>query len=683
MLPRQTYLPKLGLTGFDNITKKKLTVLQGKNKPSQIQLAPDEAGLVFFDAEGFSSIGFGMSGQITDASGNPLGGAKIFTSDGENTKIAVADLDGIYILPDLVDRFSSVIDITIRYNNRIQTERVMLDPHQHNIVDFTFNPPPPPGGTGIISITPPPSPAPPPIEIDLAAGDTVIINTEVTVPKIMPATPTSPPDDLPVRAHILSPGDNMVLTDDEISIQGFINDPTVQEGELIVNGERRSISLTDGEFSEITALRMGNNSISAEFREGGIKGELRTASKNVGAQALAEVAPLATAFGDCLGASAPLTGRPLTEMLSNLPTEIRPSQATITKGEAIQVRASSIFDTVVTQRQPAFADIDQLAAETSRLAAQSLLEQENAALTARVDASMIARSAADIANSATIEAQHNLAVTGQQMARSGMELSGRAADIGYQWNIVEAEADVETAEAAISQSVNDFAGRADIVRNKLESGQVPETSEIQQLLQQQQQLADTIDSLSAQFSGNHQAVLHNIRDISETAALSAQTDRESISTTVEGVADNLTDHLGQLRTSADFQFNGSSTLPAAAESLQNGALQLVSSLQTGTIPQPSLLEGLAGQASSFETAVRSDQQFMFSENARGHRQRIAVQTTIQAQERTSEVKQRAAQTEQLLSETAFALAEATTGIADQWNRIDREAAAGQDKEALV
>ncbi len=86
MLPRHTYLPGLGLASFDDIAKKKLTVLQGKNRPSQIQLAPDEAGLVFFDAEGFSAVNFGMSGQIAGPAGNPLGGAKIFTSDSENKR---------------------------------------------------------------------------------------------------------------------------------------------------------------------------------------------------------------------------------------------------------------------------------------------------------------------------------------------------------------------------------------------------------------------------------------------------------------------------------------------------------------------------------------------------------------------------------------------------------------------
>jgi hypothetical protein len=251
MIPKDKQRPGEGLLGLTDIDKKKLTVVRGSRRPSDIKLSADRDGLVFYDGErAYDRIHFGMSGQITDAGGSPLSGAQVYVA-AKKTPPAVTDSDGIYVLPELVARGESpIIDFVIRYDGKTQTNRVVLNTSTHNIVDAVFNPPAPP----------PPTPAPPPtIDPPVAQPPKPQPADEGTVAMVLDLKRSEELNPSCPRGLFIAPGFGVGTTSTSATVSGALTLVTLRNATLVVNGSATVVPVDGGLFSTSAPLRVGEN----------------------------------------------------------------------------------------------------------------------------------------------------------------------------------------------------------------------------------------------------------------------------------------------------------------------------------------------------------------------------------------------------------------------------------------
>jgi hypothetical protein len=275
MVPLGRQTPFLGLAGLGPIDLKKLAVTLGLRRPSDVKLAPNRLGLVFYDGErAFASVRFGMSGQVTNASGTPVAGVDVLVPG--TTHVATTDSDGVFVMPNLVSvNESPIVDFTIRYQNRTHSFRKVLDKFKHNIVDVVLPaapapvPPPPPS-----PIPPPPPPPPDPPTIKPSGSETVSVAFDFTIqtagqPPGQPPVP--PPGSVPAacpRAVFLSPGDGVASLSPTTTVTGIIANKHFSQSlqlasvSLVVNGTAAVLPVsfaTNYEFTTTATLRIGNN----------------------------------------------------------------------------------------------------------------------------------------------------------------------------------------------------------------------------------------------------------------------------------------------------------------------------------------------------------------------------------------------------------------------------------------
>jgi hypothetical protein len=273
MIPLDKQYVNSGLNGVDAIGLKKLTVARGLRRPSDVKLAPDRIGLVFYDGErAFAQVRFGMSGQVTNASGAPVAGVDVLVPG--TTHVATTDSDGVFVMPNLVNvNESPIIDFTIRYQNRTHSFRKVLDKYKHNIVDVALSaapapvPPPPPS-----PIPPPPPPPPDPPTIKPSGAETVSVAFDFTIQTPgQPQPPVPPPGSVPAacpRAVFLSPGDGVASLSPTTTVTGIIANKHFSQSlqlasvSVVVNGTATVLPVsfaTNYEFTTTATLTIGNN----------------------------------------------------------------------------------------------------------------------------------------------------------------------------------------------------------------------------------------------------------------------------------------------------------------------------------------------------------------------------------------------------------------------------------------
>jgi hypothetical protein len=252
MIPKPHSKPFQGLEGVSAIDIKKLTVLRGSRRPADIKLSTDRDGLVYYDGErAFASLRFGMSGQVKDASGAPLSNAQVYIA--ARRKLAVTDADGVFVMPDLVEKGKDpIVDFTVRANGLTQSYRAVLDVFKHNVVDVTFNPtppppPPPPPPPGVL-----PVPVPGPPKVKPSDPDTVGVVFDLQI------TPQSAPEACP-RGVILAPAFGAGSLNASATVTGVLTTTRFNSALLIVNGAATAVTLTDREFSTTAPLNVGEN----------------------------------------------------------------------------------------------------------------------------------------------------------------------------------------------------------------------------------------------------------------------------------------------------------------------------------------------------------------------------------------------------------------------------------------
>jgi hypothetical protein len=249
MIPRADQKGPSGLLGLSPIDLKKLTVLRGSRRPSDIKLTANRDGLAFYDGErAFLSLRFGMAGQVVDGSGAPVGGAQVYVPD--RKRLAVTDTDGVFVMPDLVQEGKSpVIDFIVKRDGKTVSYSTVLDVYKHNIVDVVYNPTPPPPPHDDDVVIHPPQPKPPK-KTENPETVSVVFDLELT--------PQSAPESCP-RGVFLSPAFGAGSLTASTVASGLLTTSRFSSALLIVNGAVTPITLTDREFSTTVPLLVGEN----------------------------------------------------------------------------------------------------------------------------------------------------------------------------------------------------------------------------------------------------------------------------------------------------------------------------------------------------------------------------------------------------------------------------------------
>lgn len=644
-IPHDSALPGFALRDYDAVALKKLAIIRGHEKPSQVQIAPGRRGLVFFDTTGLHQITFGLSGRVTDLSDNPVTGAKIIAVDVIPVLASVTDEDGVFVLPNLMGSTRNVVDIAIRHDNRTQTQRVVLEPFEHNVVDFVFDPPPPPGGTGTITISTAPVPGPPPVEIDLEAGHTIVVDGEVTIPKVGPAS-SSPADGYNTRAYVLTPGDGMVVTENSTRVQGFVTDKTVSEATLILNGEREAVTVTDGKIDHTVALRSGENRIALEVKEGGAKGAMAQAAREAVEATRAEAEHVFGSFGSSLGKTGSLAGDSLRSQLEGLPLEYQASSSVLDDAGELQARASGILGRLKARQMPSRSDFDGLTTQSARIGESALLEQapERAA---QVSQARTAVQAAANSSAAAFETKKQMAKAEWQFAEAERRADSEQSKIDGFLAQIGAFTEAPAARDEIIAAGEAYRGSHSAVRSDMRQRQVPEL-ENHQLMQQLEHLTSTMDTHLAAFSSINQSVIQGFRNLVVVSADEAQADTQTVSGHVEAARVQCEAQIAAL--SADFDFTPASTLGNQAMALRADAEQALSSLQTDRLPDREAWNGAVLRAGEFERDTVMEQHALFMEETKEPWARMSVHAAAMAAHDAAEAKLAAGQAQGEMAE---------------------------------
>lgn len=594
-IPFNALLTAGTLSGYSAVDLKKLAIIRGFVRPSQVQLAPSRRGLVFVDANGFQSIGFGMSGQVTDTSGTPLPAAKVIVTDTVPSRGSVTDGDGIYVLPDLLGNTSNVVDVTIRHGGRTQTQRVVLTDFTHSIRDFVFDPPDPPSGSGPNTITPPADPPPPPVEVDLVAGETVVIEPQTTLQTVTPSAIPAPGNE-PPRAYLLSPGADMVVTSDSTRVQGFVTDPSITEGTLLVNGERQAVTLNNGKFDKTVNLRDGENEIALEVKEGGVKGELVGAAVQAAADTLTEMDDVLAGFGTGVANTWGLAGKSLQEQFSELPEGYRASLELTAAAGAIQVKAQAAVTRLANRILPS----------TSELVS---LSNDLAAIEVHGDASELHRVASTAirttydATAARIEqARQQISQAQSRLVADKGLLEGHFADI------------MATFPAGPERdAVTDALGAAALAQGDMiafyDQQQLPETLSAHEMTHQIQQLTSAIDTHGASFSAEQQATLADIRSLAEDSNQRTRGDHNALSIMLGDTLGDMAALAGSSIDSVANQIADSSITPEirqAAAAVHTSAESGLASFTAGRLPGPAALGSISTRIAELGQQATTD-----------------------------------------------------------------------------
>ncbi|MBI4849576.1 MAG: hypothetical protein HY808_13575, partial [Nitrospirae bacterium] len=605
MLPINAQLPNIGLMGYDDAGKKKLTFVRGLNRPSQIQLAPDARGLVFFDANGLHKIGFGMSGQITGADGSPLAGAKVMTNDRETTLISVTDGDGVYVMPGLIEKANNVVEISIRYNNETQTQRVVLDPIQHNMVDFVFNPPPPPDGNEDIELSPAPVPAPP-VEIDVKSGDTVILDTQVSLSKVMPNQNPPPAEDIITRAHILSPGNDMPVTDSTVSIRGFVNDLSITEGTLIVNGVEQEISITNGEFNAPAQLQEGGNDIVVRVPEGGVKGEFVKGTDRNLVIVTNEINEIGVTFGDALAAPAFFTGGAIDPLIDKLAEKAAPQAGEIRTGyQSVRDQASSVLTPLLEGRLPEQGAVDLLRSSTDALAAKANTISGGGGTGNFIKGFINSKQL----NALGIDTM--LQTIGGKIGAAADGIGIREGELIQQLQSLMQAAPASPARDQVEQAANSYMGSLQPGKLALGAMGLPSNSQMLQNMVSQETLNDAIGQLMGSLNDSEKGLLQNFKAASEATTAFLRESTDEAAADVGGAAAIVSSLAGKPMDSlySDLAAKAQVTLPAEFTAqvgdTRSQAATVSSFYFGGQLPSKDLLDGLGLSTQAVETGART------------------------------------------------------------------------------
>ncbi|BCS34834.1 hypothetical protein TBR22_A40600 [Luteitalea sp. TBR-22] len=302
MIPLMNQSPYFGFFGMDDVQKRRLTVLRGARRPSDVKLRVGGDGLAFFDGErALVQVAFGMSGRLTRADGSALAGATVLLP--EVNRVAVSDGDGVFVLSNLLDRDQSpIFDVVVRADGKTQSYVAPLDPFKHNLVDFVFDPPsavpPPPPGDN------PPPPPPPPGDRtrvtvqppDITTPETVSTRVDVQRTGDPPADPDDE-DDACARAVFVRPGMGAGLATATPLVAGWFTTPGIPDPVLVVNGVPQPIATTTQDFALAPTLLVGQNTLYVAVRGEWLKSE-GCAAPDVDDEALVSISTTLTVFHD-------------------------------------------------------------------------------------------------------------------------------------------------------------------------------------------------------------------------------------------------------------------------------------------------------------------------------------------------------------------------------------------------
>lgn len=502
-LPFGSYMAGFALKGYDEIALKKLTIARGFVRPAQLQLSQNRRGLTFIDANGLHSINFGMSGQIKDTDGNPLVGAKIIATDTVPVLASVTDGDGIFVLPDLVTSTKNIIDISIRYNQGTQTERVYLDPYKHNVVDFVFDPKTPPTGSGAVTFSE--ASTTNPVDLDLNPGATLVVNEQVTVQKAIPVTPPPVAEDYFPRAHVMSPADEMVVTDEQIDIKGFMTDGEVRDTFIILNGERVSAENNDGEITKTVNLPMGENTVAFGARLGGPRGDLVEALGRANNTARNETAALLPSFGSAMNGVSILAGKSARAQLSEVIPEVyRPASAVTQRAAQVEESAAIAAGQLLQGRLPENEAMDQIVSHATEFDTEAINQTEGMAVGAAGQTLELA-----------IEAQNSVREARAQIDSNIPGLQTSHTQLGAALDNINSFLGSQTGASTLRINAQAFTTGNNVVFNDYNQYKLPDTMAVHELSQRAATVRDNVDSAvgSGDYSTAQIADLNSYRNL--------------------------------------------------------------------------------------------------------------------------------------------------------------------------
>ncbi len=246
-------------------TRSLFTLKSNINSPGELRLSGDHRSIVWFDHDGYHNRVFGISARVIDLQGNPLAGARVSCSDRGEVRSALTDQYGVFHLPGLLlEGFPLQMGLLIRSADGRSGTYIakMRDRGETFIPELLFVPDTLPSGT--VSLPTQPSPVPPvSVSIPLPpAWDPVfeIDRPELPPPPVLPGT-TSP---RAPRVEIVTPVDGKRLNQDEDQILGYVDDPSVTQAVLTMNGIEETVSVQDHLFRKSISLRPGVNHIQAK-----------------------------------------------------------------------------------------------------------------------------------------------------------------------------------------------------------------------------------------------------------------------------------------------------------------------------------------------------------------------------------------------------------------------------------
>jgi hypothetical protein len=140
--------------------------------------------------------------------------------------------------------------------------KLLPDTHT-NIIPGQLAGTPEPGATPPPTTTPPVTSAAPTSKVTPSPTPT----KTTTVPTTTPPAPTTTKPTLTVRIVSLKQGD---LVGRSVIVSGVVNDPTITEGVLTLNGTPMKISVVNGNFNAPVTLADGTNNISVTVTKDGV-----------------------------------------------------------------------------------------------------------------------------------------------------------------------------------------------------------------------------------------------------------------------------------------------------------------------------------------------------------------------------------------------------------------------------
>lgn len=302
MIPPVEQTEGLAFGQMTEAQKSRYIIARGFPGATDVHVQGDHRGVAFYDQSGVQIISFGISGQVTTPSGDPVAGAQVTIPDLH--RVAVTDANGVYTMPGILgDTTARVLDMVIRFEGKTQNMQVTVEAIGHTIRDIVFNPVAPVDAGAGSQFTTVPSQPGPPVSITLARGAAAVADVVLQIPKVVPAGGGVNPPKPPFAVRLVTPIDGTLTPDKSTVVRGRMNRAGTNDGRLMVNGQDRGpVQFVDGVFEQtISGLTEGLNAIQVKSYEPGPAGDVGKATEDFENTLEGTVGAVENGVGDLLG----------------------------------------------------------------------------------------------------------------------------------------------------------------------------------------------------------------------------------------------------------------------------------------------------------------------------------------------------------------------------------------------